>query len=57
MSWFDPDPRNPIVKFIYVVTEPVLKPLRAIIPPVMGGIDITPMVVILIIYFILAFLV
>lgn len=57
MSWFQPDYRNPVVKFIYITTEPVLKPLRQIIPPVFGGMDITPMVVILVIYFIIAFLV
>jgi len=38
------------VRFVYRVTEPVLGPLRRIIPPI-GNIDISPIVAIFIIYF------
>ncbi len=46
MSWFNPRPDNPIVVFVYEITEPVLAPLRRIIPR-LGMIDITPIVAIL----------
>ena len=50
MSWMNPDPKNPLVKALYVVTEPVLKPLRALIPPArLGGIDISPILAIVLI--------
>ena len=46
-SWIRPDPYNPLVRFIYQVTEPILAPLRRYIPP-FGGLDITPIVALLI---------
>jgi YggT family protein len=46
--------RNPVVagigEFLYRVTEPVLRPIRNLLPN-MGGIDISPLIVLLIIYF------
>ena len=51
MSWISPDPYNPIVRFIYGLTEPLLYRLRQMIPLVYGGIDLTPILVIAIIYF------
>jgi len=52
ISWVNPDPYNPIVQFLTRVTEPVLKPIRKMLPPwKMGGLDISPLIVILIIYF------
>jgi YggT family protein len=49
MSWFRPSPRNPIVKFLYAVTDPVLYPVRDFIHYRLrlnlGGIDISPLVV------------
>lgn len=56
ISWVNPDPYNPIVRFLYRVTEPVLRPVRNRLPPAMG-IDFSPMIVILAIYFLEAFLV
>ncbi len=56
ISWVSPDPYNPIVRFLYSVTDPVLRPIRRRIGIVMG-IDISPMIVILIIIFIKYFLV
>jgi YggT family protein len=55
ISWVNPDPWNPIVRFLYQVTEPVLRPIRNRLP--FAGIDLSPMVVILIIYFLQRFLV
>ena len=48
ISWVSPDPRNPIVHFLVAVTEPVLRPLRTLLPPEkVGGIDISPLLAIL----------
>jgi YggT family protein len=48
LSWFPIDPRNPLVTFLYEVTEPILAPLRNVIPRI-GMIDITPLVAIILI--------
>ena len=57
ISWVNPDPYNPIVIFLYRATEPVLAPLRRLIPIRGLGIDIAPIIVIMIIYFLQMFLV
>jgi YggT family protein len=57
ISWVHPDPRNPIVQFLIRVTEPVLAPVRRYLPTGGSGIDFSPMVVILAIYFLQGFLV
>jgi len=57
ISWVNPDPYNQIVIFLYRVTEPVLRPIRRILPMRNVGIDISPIVVILIIVFLQYFLV
>ena len=46
MSWFNPSPENPIVRLVIEITEPVLAPLRRIVPRI-GMMDITPIVAIL----------
>ena len=46
MSWFPASPDNPLVRVLWQVTEPILAPLRRIIPRI-GMIDITPMVAII----------
>ena len=46
LSWVSPDPRNPIVQALDAITEPILQPLRQVMPR-MGGIDLTPMVAII----------
>jgi YggT family protein len=57
ISWVSPDPRNPIVQFLYRVTEPILRPFRRILPPGRtGGIDLSPILVILLIVFLKIFL-
>lgn len=56
ISWVNPDPYNPIVRFLRAVTEPVLMPVRRRIGFGMG-IDFSPMVIILIILFIKYFLI
>jgi YggT family protein len=57
LSWVSPDPYNPIVRFIYKVTEPAMYQVRSRLPVSFGGIDFAPVVVILIIYFLQIFVV
>ena len=57
LSWVNPDPYNQIVRFIYNITEPVLYRVRALLPINLGGIDLSPIVVILGITFLRVFLV
>ncbi|NOS35214.1 MAG: YggT family protein [Deltaproteobacteria bacterium] len=56
LSWVNPDPYNPIVRFLYQITEPVLDQVRKRLPYI-GGIDISPIIVIFIIWFLQGFLV
>ena len=48
LSWFPIDPHNPLVTVLYEVTEPILAPLRNVIPRI-GMIDITPLVAIILV--------
>jgi YggT family protein len=57
ISWVNPDPYNQIVIFLYRVTEPVLGPIRRRLPMGNIGIDISPIIVILVIVFLQYFLV
>lgn len=57
ISWVNPDPYNPIVRFLYDVTEPVLYRIRRTIPLPMTGIDFSPIIVFVIIIFLDSFLV
>jgi len=57
LSWVNPDPYNPIVRFIHNVTEPVLYRIRAKIPINLGGIDFSPIIVILGVIFLQNFVV
>ncbi|MBF0119081.1 MAG: YggT family protein [Desulfobacterales bacterium] len=55
LSWVNPDPYNPVVRFINNVTEPILYNIRKKIPLYFGGIDFSPIIVILVIVFIQTF--
>jgi YggT family protein len=58
ISWVNPDPRNPIVRFLHAVTEPLFRPFRKILPPYRtGNIDFSPLFVILLIFLLSRFLV
>jgi YggT family protein len=57
ISWVNPDPYNPIVRFLNNVTEPVLYRIRRFIPLYFGGFDFSPILVILAIVFIQTFLI
>ncbi|MCH8028823.1 MAG: YggT family protein [Candidatus Dadabacteria bacterium] len=51
ISWVNPDPYNPIVRFLFKVTEPVMSRIRKYIPPI-SGIDLSPIIVIVAIFFV-----
>ena len=57
LSWVNPDPYNAIVRFLYRATEPVLRPVRRRLPTMQMGLDLSPMIVLLGIYFLKEFLV
>lgn len=47
LSWFSPQPYSPITEVLYLITEPLLRPARNIIPSI-SGIDISPVIVLII---------
>lgn len=51
ISWVNPDPYNPIVQFLYKITEPVLYPFRRMMGTYNIGIDLSPLLAILLIVF------
>lgn len=58
LSWVNPDPYNPIVGFLYKTTEPILDPIRRILPSGLRfGIDISPIIAFLAIMFLRSFLI
>ena len=57
ITWVNPDPYNPIIKFLRSVTEPVFRPIRKLIGYRLGPIDISPLIVILVIIFLQLFVV
>ncbi|EDY87146.1 YGGT family protein [gamma proteobacterium HTCC5015] len=50
MSWVAPNPYHPAQQFVHAITQPLLKPLRRLIPPIGGSIDIVPMIVLILLY-------
>lgn len=57
ISWVNPDPYNPIVRFLYSVTEPVFGAVRRVLPLPQMGIDFSPIIVLLAVIFLQQFLV
>jgi len=57
ISWVSPDPYNPVVRFLYRATEPVLRPVRERLPTSQMGIDFSPMIVILALYVVKEYLI
>jgi len=47
LSWVSPDPYNPIVRFLHSATDPVLYRIRRILPVQFGGIDFSPVVLLI----------
>lgn len=58
VSWFSPNPYNPIVQFLYSITEPMLRPIRRVLQMIFGirRFDLSPMVAILLLFLIQQFL-
>lgn len=56
ISWVNPNPYNPLVRFLYKITEPALRPIRKLLP-LRLPIDISPIILLLTIYFIQLFLI
>ncbi len=56
ISWVSADPYNPIVRFLVQATEPLLARIRRMLP-IMGGLDLSPMILILAVIFLQSFLV
>jgi YggT family protein len=48
LSWVTVSPTNPLVRALFAITEPVLAPVRRLIRPIGGALDISPMVVLLV---------
>jgi len=57
LSWVRPDPSNPIVRFLDQVSDAVCDPIRRLLPTVVAGLDLAPMIAILAIWFIRMFVV
>ena len=57
LSWVRPDPNNPIVRFLDTVSDAVCEPIRRLIPTVVGGFDLAPLGVMLLVMFLRQFLV
>ena len=53
ISWINPNPSNPLIRIICAITDPVLVPIRRLLPD-LGGLDISPFVAIVIIWFIIS---
>jgi len=56
LSWVSPDPYNPVVRIIHQLSEPILFPIRRRVP-YLGGMDLSPILVLMAIFFLQTFLV
>ncbi len=57
LSWIEPNPYNPIVRAIYAITEPVFDWIREHLPVLFGGIDFSPIIVLVFISFLTQYLI
>ena len=57
ITWVQPNPYNPIVRFLWNVTEPVYAYIRRFIPTNFGGFDVAPLILLLLLQFIQLFFV
>ena len=55
LSWVGRGARHPVVPLVYQLTEPLLRPVRRVIPPI-AGIDLSPLIVLIAIRFLLVLL-
>ncbi|MEZ4484992.1 MAG: YggT family protein [Syntrophotaleaceae bacterium] len=52
ISWVGPDPYNPIVRFLYNATDPVLQRIRRVVPLQFSGVDLSPLALLFALYFV-----
>jgi YggT family protein len=57
LSWVRPNPSNPIVHFLEVASDMLCNPVRKLFPTIIGGFDIAPMIVMLVLFFLQSWLV
>lgn len=57
ISWVNPDPYNPIVQFLYRTTEPMLTPFRRLLPTYTLGLDISPILALIFVWFLKLFVI
>jgi YggT family protein len=57
LSWVRPDPSNPIVRFLDVVSDAVCNPIRRLFPTVVSGLDLAPLIAMLAIWLVQLFVV
>lgn len=50
LSWFNVNPNGQLVQILYRVTDPLLQPLRRLIPPIGGTLDLSPAVALLLLW-------
>ena len=50
LSWVNVSPYHPLVRILYTLTDPLLKPLQRVIPPIGGALDISPAVALIVLY-------
>ncbi len=51
ISWVNPDPYNPIVRFLHSATDPVLNKIRRVVPLQFGGLDFSPILLLFGVFF------
>ena len=56
LSWFSPDPFNPLMRMLVASTDPLLYPVQKRLPT-LGGLDLSPLVLIFLVLFLRQFLV
>jgi len=47
LSWIDHNPNNEIIQWVYKITDPIIRPIQRILPPMSIGIDISPIIAII----------
>lgn len=47
LSWVSPDPLNPVVQLLALISAPIIEPIRRVVPPLAGAIDISPIIAII----------
>ena len=50
LTWVTPDPSNPIVQLLALISAPIIEPIRRVVPPVAGVLDLSPIIAILGLY-------